>query len=221
MALLVFATTIATGALAQQWWQRIEVNAGAGASVFEKLYVIRNSEFPEATIKNWNQPAWCAGMGYRLGKNFSLGLSGGQQAIGQDIENLDISIDDETLHFDLLKYRITRTNAGLRALVHFPINRTPFELYTGARFGLSFFTVKVDETGSEVVNEFEKRLKFGTAAPSAQWVALGIKYHGLNYVGIYAEVGLGAPAFAQAGICIRLADMMAFAKAQQLPEPKL
>jgi hypothetical protein len=189
---------------AQAVWERIEGNAGVGQSIFNNLFIIRNNEFPTATIHNWNKPAWCAGLDYRVHKHFSVGVGGGVQTIGQDLQNIEITIKDQTTQFGLLNYQITRINAGLRALGHVPSKNNLWDFYAGAKMGWSLFDLKVTQTNNDIFKYFEDRLKFGTGAPSFQIIPFGARYYGVKYVGIYVETAIGAPAYISGGICFRL-----------------
>jgi hypothetical protein len=201
---------------AQAVWQRIEGNAGVGQSLFNNLFIIRNNEFPTATIHNWNKPAWCGGLDYRVHKYFSIGLGGGVQTIGQDLQNIEITIKDQTTQFSLLNYQITRINAGLRILAHLPSKNNLWDFYAGGKMGWSVFQINVTQTNNELLNYFEDRLKFGTGAPSFQLIPFGAKYYGVKYAGIYVETAIGAPAYISGGICFRLSTTMAESK----KEPK-
>ncbi len=201
---LILFSSFGIDSLAQFEWRKIEGNAGIGISLFERVYVFRDSEFPEANIHNWSKPAWCGALSYRISPYLSVGLAGGVQSIGQDLRNINVTIDETEQHYELLNYRVTRSNLGVRLLAHLPSENTSWDFYSGVKFGWSLFSFKIEQTDSDLANFIEDELKFGLSAPSLQFIPFGVRYYGLRYVGVYAETAIGAPAYLSIGISWRL-----------------
>lgn len=181
----------------------VSFGLGIGASAYPAFFaLIENLDHSESFSTN-SGPAITAFADWVPSRYFSIGLGGGFQSLNQEIKGFSFTLQDSLLYFDKVNYKLNRTNIGAVLKLYYT-RKDDLELYSGLKAGLSIFKFKVDINDDALINELEKNLRFPMTTPSMQFIAFGMRYYPTPFLGIMAEVGIGAPALAQAGITFKV-----------------
>jgi len=176
---------------------------GIGISAFPTFFRIVESLNQSDSFKSSNGPAFTGYFDWNPNNVISLGINGGFQRLSQEITGFSFSVEDSLYTIDQFSYSLNRTNIGITLKFYYD-DYENLDLYTGIKAGISLFQFKVDVNDDLLVNELEKKIRFPMVTPSFQIILLGAKYYPSENIGMFCELGIGAPANLQAGISVRI-----------------
>ncbi len=209
---------------AQQEPLQIVINGGVGYSPgFDGDINIEGTIYPVKTINgeglNCDCSPYPAGNFSSVTRNiggtidvgvtnqFSIGLAGSYQS---EVANWTPTSN----YYPYPNYdKIARTNTAARFLFHTITTNVHFDLYTGIRLGLSYWS-DIPSSDNQVIPTRSNNgtYSYGLATflnspnsfvPSFQ-VLLGLRAYIIESIGLHAEVGLGSPYLAEGGLTFRI-----------------
>lgn len=189
----------------------IVVTGGAGFSA-SGLYVrVISSALEMAAGSKFNvtnTPALLGSIDYGITKNFSVGGAYSYQSFTFNFQEVPYVTVQGRDTIGTWKDKLMRSNAGIRLLFHTSAGGpegdgpegTGFDMYGGMRIGYLVWNYKSYNTDPDYpLNTFYDQVKAFRKRPTFQLVG-GARYFFTENIGINAEVALGAPYFAMAGV---------------------
>lgn len=182
---------------------QISFGAGIGASAYPAFFAIIESLDESGSFKTSSGPAFTGYLEWNLNRRLSLGINGGFQKLSQEVSGFSFTASDSLYTVDRFNYSLNRTNIGLTLKLYYD-NSDQLDLYSGLKAGMSIFKIKVDVSDNLLINELENNLRFPMTTPAFQLIIFGMKYYPTQYIGLFGELSVGAPAIVQAGLSVRI-----------------
>jgi hypothetical protein len=178
-------------------YQPIIINAGIGGSLMELAVPGGNLIGGGGPAFLYNSPAFNATLNYNFTKKFSIGIGGAYEwftdhpGYGQS----------ETASWETEK--ISRYNVTWIVLYHFS-KLVYSDAFTGLRIGASVWNDQItSNTQNYPTSIVYQTMSTSTLQRGCFQLLFGYQYFPIYNFGLHAEIGIGTPYFAEAGISIR------------------
>jgi hypothetical protein len=168
-----------------------------------------------------NTPTFQLAWDYGITKWFSAGVAGSYNSAKYTFDNLEYN----GKKIGTANLTANRTTLTTRLFLHYG-NNNNWDFYTGGRIGVGLWSGRVSVSADEglaadLVANIDERLegyvpKFirkrllndlgaraGFAAPSIQFVPIGVRGYFNDHIGLNAELAIGSPYYASAGVNYR------------------
>lgn len=148
----------------------------------------------------YSEPVLNGMIDYGVADFFSIGLAVSHQKMSIEGVNyyLDTTISPVSLKEDVTE-ELTRLNIGIRPLVHF-IKHDDIGMYAGLRMSYSLWTYDHDSEDPNWDDINLERTKMNVQ------LLLGLRAYFSDIIGMYMEIGMGAPYVASVGLSFKLGN---------------
>jgi hypothetical protein len=141
---------------------------------------------------------------FGLPKRFSIGLASSYQ---NELVSWGYGLDHVYNGYPIYSDKVTRVNMAFRLLYHL-INNTHIDLYTGIRFGSSYWHDSPSPDNTNIYSVFAYTpstflSNSNNFVPSFQYV-WGLRYFPIKNLGIHVELGIGSPYLVEGGLSFRI-----------------